>query len=71
MESSIGFRVKKNPIVPYNSRVDRTMLEKCPHCGGYLREKHDETKTERGRTFKIIHYRCIKCGKWSREEIDQ
>ncbi|MHA1882665.1 MAG: hypothetical protein ACTSUO_06430 [Candidatus Thorarchaeota archaeon] len=44
------------------------MKNECPHCGGRLIEKHSEEVTERGQTTKLIHLRCLNCGKWTKYE---
>ncbi|MFW9908414.1 MAG: hypothetical protein ACFFEF_07550 [Candidatus Thorarchaeota archaeon] len=46
------------------------MIDKCPHCGGRLKEKHDESVVEQGRTVKYIHLRCITCGKWAKYKTE-
>jgi len=42
--------------------------EDCPHCGGRLIEKHQETQVEKGRMVVFVHFRCVKCGKWAKRE---
>ena len=44
------------------------LKEECPYCGGRLIEKHEETKTENGKTVVFVHFRCVKCGKWTKRE---
>jgi len=50
------------------SRVDITLNEECPSCGGRLIEKHEETKVDEGKTTVLVHFRCMKCGKWIKRE---
>ena len=50
------------------SRVGITLNEDCPYCRGRLIEKHEEIKVERGKTIVFVHFRCVKCGKWIKQE---
>jgi len=45
------------------------MTDKCPHCEGMLLEKHEEFIVEQGEKMKVLHLRCIRCGKWTKQEI--
>jgi len=44
------------------------MVDVCPHCGGKLIEKHEETEVEPGKTTVYIFFRCVSCGKWNKKE---
>jgi DNA-directed RNA polymerase subunit RPC12/RpoP len=44
------------------------MAEVCPHCGGRLIEKHEETEEIPGKTTLYLFYRCVRCGKWTKKE---
>jgi len=44
------------------------MVEMCPHCGGRLIEKHEETEVVAGKTIVSIFFRCVSCGKWTKKE---
>lgn len=79
MEASIRLGIKvrfRERIYPENyiaslllmSRVDITLNEECPSCGGRLIEKHEETKVDEGKTTVLVHFRCMKCGKWIKRE---
>jgi uncharacterized protein with PIN domain len=79
VEASLRLDVKvwlREPSHPVNevadldltSRVDTTLNEECPHCGGRLIEKHEETMIEEGKTIVFVHLRCVKCGKWTKRE---
>jgi len=79
VEASLRLDVKvwlREPSHPVNevadldrtSRVDTTLNEECPHCGGRLIEKHEETMVEEGKTIVFVHLRCVKCGKWTKRE---
>jgi hypothetical protein len=47
------------------------MNGKCLHCGGRLLEKHEEFLAKQGKTVKVLHLRCVGCGKYTTREIEQ
>ena len=57
------------PRYPRGSyRCEVIMVEMCPHCGGRLIEKHEETEVVAGKTIVSIFFRCVSCGKWTKKE---
>ncbi|MGY5876393.1 MAG: hypothetical protein RTU30_11660 [Candidatus Thorarchaeota archaeon] len=47
------------------------MTENCPFCEGRLIEKHEEVVEERGKRIKVLHLRCVRCGKWTKKTADE
>jgi DNA-directed RNA polymerase subunit RPC12/RpoP len=60
--------INKYRLVKISSWCELVMAEVCPHCGGKLIEKHEETEVEPGKTTVYIFFRCVSCGKWTKKE---